>query len=62
MVQDLSGDGGPDLVAVTTVFLVLGWVSVSLRTFVRIFLTTFDVDDWLMVAALVRLLSVSKDQ
>jgi hypothetical protein len=47
-------NGGPALVAVTTLFLVLGWLSLSSRLSVRIFLTkAFDVDDWLMITAMV---------
>jgi hypothetical protein len=36
-------------------FLVLTWISVILRCFVRIQITqAFDIDDWLMGASLVR--------
>ncbi len=59
MVRDASENGGPSLIAVTTVFLVLGWLSVSSRTAVRIFLSgTFAVDDWLMIVALVCFLPI----
>jgi hypothetical protein len=45
---------GPALVAITVTFLILTWVSVLLRFFVRIRLTkSFDADDWLMAISLV---------
>ena len=46
-------DRGPEIAAVGITFLILCWVSVSLRCYVRIFLTgSFGADDWLSVAAL----------
>lgn len=46
---------GHDLVVVTTIFLVLSWIAVCSRTCVRLFITkTFAVDDWLMLASIVR--------
>jgi hypothetical protein len=45
---------GPDIKAVAILFLILTWISVSLRCYVRIFMTKlFRVDDWLAVATLV---------
>jgi hypothetical protein len=56
MVQANSENRGGDLVVVTTIFLALSWFSVSTRVGVRVFLTnSFDIDDWLMLLALVRL-------
>jgi len=47
---------GPLIAAVGILFLVLTWVAVSLRCYVRIFMIkSFGLDDWLSVAALVRL-------
>jgi hypothetical protein len=49
-------DRAPLIAAVGILFLVLTWVAVSLRCYIKIFLTKpFGLDDWLSVAALVRL-------
>lgn len=46
---------GEYLVATAVLFLVLSWLSVSLRTYVRAFMTNaFELDDWLMLTAQVR--------
>jgi hypothetical protein len=46
---------GEPLVVVAVFFLVLTYISVSLRFFVRLFITkSFQCDDWLMLASLVR--------
>jgi hypothetical protein len=43
---------GGQLVAVSVVFLVITYISVLLRFFVRLVITkSFQLDDWLMVAA-----------
>ncbi|KAF2492734.1 hypothetical protein BU16DRAFT_421628, partial [Lophium mytilinum] len=45
---------GPQLTAVTSLFLSLAWLSMMLRTYVRVrMLRSFGLDDWLAVAALV---------
>jgi hypothetical protein len=45
---------GPDIRTVAIVFLILAWITVSLRCYVRIFMTKlFRVDDWLALATLV---------
>lgn len=51
--MDSSQDNrGPELVAIMATFLVLTWVSVVLRCFVRIQITkAFEADDWLMVTS-----------
>jgi hypothetical protein len=47
---------GTLIAAVGILFLVLTWVAVSLRCYVRIFMIkSFGLDDWLSAAALVRL-------
>ena len=44
------------IASIGILFLVLTWVAVSLRCYVRIFMIkSFGLDDWLSVAALVRL-------
>lgn len=49
---DLSEYNGGALVAVVICFLTLSWISVSLRTYTRAFLTkNFQLDDWLMLIA-----------
>ncbi|KAK2047724.1 integral membrane family protein [Colletotrichum somersetense] len=49
---DLSESNGGALVATAVAFLVLSWVSVLLRCYVRAFMTNgFQVDDWFMVVA-----------
>jgi hypothetical protein len=49
-------DRGPLIAAVGILFLVLTWVAVTLRCYVRIFMIkSFGLDDWLSAAALVRL-------
>jgi hypothetical protein len=46
---------GPDIKAVAILFLALSWISVTLRCYVRVFMTKlFRIDDWLAVATLVR--------
>jgi hypothetical protein len=46
---------GAALIATSIVFLVLSWLSVFLRTYVRaIMLKGFQMDDWLMLVAQVR--------
>ncbi|KAF3770744.1 hypothetical protein M406DRAFT_239910, partial [Cryphonectria parasitica EP155] len=43
---------GGSLVVTAVLFLVLTWLSVALRTYVRAFMTkAFELDDWLMLAA-----------
>lgn len=47
-------DHGPEIAAVGIAFLTLSWVAVSLRCYVRIFITrSFGADDWLSITALV---------
>ncbi|CRK35699.1 hypothetical protein BN1708_001331 [Verticillium longisporum] len=49
---DLTEDQGGALVATAITFLVLSWVSVILRTYVRAILTkAYQADDWLMLVA-----------
>lgn len=46
---------GASLVVTSVIFLVLTWLSVALRTYVRAFMTNaFQMDDWLMLVAQVR--------
>ncbi|TDZ51606.1 hypothetical protein CTRI78_v007501 [Colletotrichum trifolii] len=50
---DLSESNGGALVATAVAFLVLSWLSVLLRCYVRAFMTKgFQADDWLMLVAL----------
>lgn len=54
MADDTGHDGynGSALVITSVTFLVLTWLSVLLRTYVRGFLTkSFQLDDWLMLVA-----------
>jgi hypothetical protein len=45
---------GPQVEAVAILFLVLSWISVGLRCYVKLFMTKlFKIDDWLAVASLV---------
>ena len=45
---------GPQVEAVGIVFLTLAWISVILRSSVRVFITRlFRIDDWLAVLVLV---------
>ena len=45
---------GPQVEAVVFLFLVLAWIAVGVRCYVRIFMTKlFRIDDWLAVASLV---------
>ncbi|KAM0324184.1 hypothetical protein ACHAQA_008378 [Verticillium albo-atrum] len=49
---DLAEDHGGALVATAIVFLILSWISVILRTYVRAILTkAYQADDWLMLVA-----------
>lgn len=53
-------DRGPQVAAVAILFLILSWIFVSLRCYVRaIMMKNFGTDDWLAVATLVRYLSGS---
>lgn len=55
MVNSDSDYNGGQLVAISVIFLVLTYLSVLLRFFVRLFITkSFQIDDWLMLAAQVR--------
>jgi len=48
-------DRGPQVAAVAILFLILSWIAVSLRCYVRIcMIKNFGADDWLAVGALVR--------
>jgi hypothetical protein len=45
---------GPQVEAVAILFLVLSWISVGLRCYVKLFMKkVFNIDDWLAVASLV---------
>jgi hypothetical protein len=45
---------GPQVEAVAIAFLVLSWVTISVRCYVRLFIKKlFMVDDWLAVVSLV---------
>jgi hypothetical protein len=47
---------GGQLVVVAVIFLVITWISVLLRVFVRVQITkSFQADDWLMSVSQVRL-------
>ncbi|KAM0272182.1 hypothetical protein ACHAQH_008832 [Verticillium albo-atrum] len=49
---DLAEDHGGVLVATAISFLILSWISVILRTYVRAILTkAYQADDWLMLVA-----------
>jgi hypothetical protein len=45
---------GPQVEAVAILFLVLSWIAVGLRCYVKLFMKkVFNIDDWLAVASLV---------
>lgn len=45
---------GPEVEAVAIAFLILSWIAVSLRSYVKFFMIKlFRIDDWLMVLSLV---------
>jgi hypothetical protein len=45
---------GPQVEAVAILFLTLAWISVTLRCYVRVFITRlFRIDDWLSILILV---------
>jgi hypothetical protein len=45
---------GPQVEAVAITFLILSWIAVSLRCYVKLFMTKlFRIDDWLAVISLV---------
>lgn len=47
-------DRGPELLAVVILFLVLAWVTVLARCWVRIkMIKAFAIDDWLLVTTLI---------
>ena len=49
-----TGNRGPQVEAVVFLFLVLAWIAVGVRCYVKIFMTRlFRIDDWLAVASLV---------
>jgi len=44
---------GPQVEAVATLFLILSWIAVGLRCYVKLFMTKlFKIDDWLAIASL----------
>ena len=46
---------GPQVHAVLIPFIILSWIAVGLRCYVRLFITkAFRIDDWLALAALAR--------
>jgi hypothetical protein len=48
-------DRGPQVAGVAILFLILSWIFVSLRCYVRGFMIkSFGPDDWFAVASLVR--------
>lgn len=50
------GNRGPELAAVLILFLIITWLIVALRCHVRVrMLKSFGLDDWFMVASLVRI-------
>ena len=52
----LAENNGSSLVGTAAVFLVLSWLSVGLRAYTRAFIMrSFQVDDWLMLIAQVRI-------
>ena len=52
-------DRGHEILAVAIPFLVLSWVTVGLRVYVRAgMLKSFGMDDWAMVVTLVRLIYI----
>jgi hypothetical protein len=45
---------GPEVEAVAILFLVLSWIAVGLRCYVKIFMKkVFNIEDWFAVASLV---------
>jgi hypothetical protein len=45
---------GPEIEAVAILFLVVSWIAVGLRCYVKLFMKKiFKIDDWLAVASLV---------
>lgn len=59
---DLTESNGGALVVTAITFLVLSWLSVILRAYVRAILTkSFQADDWLMLVAQVRVTIVLTD-
>jgi len=53
MEVQVQDNRGPEMLGVTVSFLVLMWVTVSARCYVRIkIINAFAVDDWLAVATL----------
>lgn len=51
---DSKENRGWQLTTVTAIFIVLTWISVATRLYVRLILTTaFQIDDWFMVVSLV---------
>jgi hypothetical protein len=50
-------DRSQQVLAVALVFIILAWITVGLRVYVRAFmLRTFALDDWLIVVTLVWLI------
>jgi hypothetical protein len=48
-------DRAPQLHAVLIPFIILSWIAVGLRCYVKLFMTKlFRIDDWLALAALAR--------
>jgi hypothetical protein len=46
---------GPQVHAVLIPFIILSWIVVGLRCYVKLFMTkSFKIDDWLALAALAR--------
>jgi hypothetical protein len=46
---------GPQVHAVLIPFIILSWIAVGLRCYVKLFITkSFRIDDWLALAALAR--------
>ncbi len=47
-------NGGLQVRVVAILFLILAWISVGMRCYVKLFMTNFfRIDDWLAVASLV---------
>jgi hypothetical protein len=52
---DNGDERSSSIKAVAIIFILLSWIFVGLRCYVRVFITKlFRVDDWLAVATLVR--------
>jgi hypothetical protein len=52
-----TDSNGAGLLIAAAVTLTIAWISVALRTYVRVHMTrSFQVDDWVMLAGLVRAL------